>query len=245
MGGTQRAGSEGRTQRDRPGWHRDDPESSDFLERFLEGGKATRFQRKFPLPSFGDRFGELTVVGIGPKGKHTSIYVRCSCGADPHLVEFHNLRKGKSTRCNACAKRKTVATRKMFYKYAAIVPDDEHRRRLLNRLAACRNRCHNPNDAGYPNYGGRGIRVHPNWLKNKAEFLAHVASLPGWDDPSLEMDRVDVDKGYEPGNIRFITRSENMLNKRSVRVMQARIIELEARLRHCTCGASQQVHDPH
>lgn len=46
------------------------------------------------------------------------------------------------------------------------------------------------------------------------------------------MDRIDVDKGYEPGNIRFTGRQENMLNKRSVQRMQLRIIELEARVRY-------------
>ena len=81
------------------------------------------------------------------------------------------------------------------------------------------------------------------WRNDKAAFLRHVQTIDGWDRPELEMDRTDVNKGYEPGNIRFITKSENALNKRSVQWMQARIDELERCLRHCTCGAAQPVHD--
>lgn len=61
--------------------------------------------------------------------------VRCSCGADEHVVTFVNLREGASTRCNACAKAATGRARKPYFKYADVVPDEEHRRRLLNRFA--------------------------------------------------------------------------------------------------------------
>lgn len=133
----------------------------------------------------------------------------------------------------------------MFFKYASILPDDEHRRRLLNRLAACRNRCHNPKDAGYRNYGARGIRVYGPWLEDKAKFLAYVITLPGWDNPALELDRTHNDRGYEPGNLRFITKRDNINNRRTVRELQARVEELEARLRHCTCGAQEPIHCGH
>jgi hypothetical protein len=51
------------------------------------------------------------------------------------------------------------------------------------------------------------------------------------------MDRVDVDGHYEPGNIRFVSRRDNLRNKR-------KIADLEARIRHLELRLSQQVHDP-
>jgi hypothetical protein len=147
-------------------------------------------------------------------------------------VQLYNLLKGASTRCNTCAKKASGYWRKDYFKYAEACPDDAHRRRLLNRLSACKNRCHNSKDRGYPNYGGRGIRVYEPWLSDKAAFLRYVLTLDGWDQPRLDMDRVDVNKGYEPGNLRFVTRKQNSNNKRQMRDLEQRIAELEARLRH-------------
>jgi hypothetical protein len=186
------------------------------------------------------------VVGIdtGPDGGTLGVRVQCSCGAPPHRVEGSNLRRGKSTRCNACAKVQSARWRKNYYAYADVVPDTEHRRRLLNRISACLNRCHNPRDRGYRNYGGRGIYVHKPWRSSRREFLRYLVTLEGWDQPDLELDRINVDRGYEPGNLRFITRTENAGNRRKVQTLQQRIAELEARLRHYERGASVPLHDP-
>ena len=226
----------------KPGWRRDDPGSQDQLRRFLEGGAATRFQRKHPLPSVGDRFGELTIrrIELTERGGLAGIFAQCSCGAPEHEVHHGNLLKGASTRCNKCAVKQSGKTRKMYWKYAEIVPDDEHRRRLLNRISACNTRCR---PDGHANYGGRGIRVYEPWRKDRAAFLRYLISLPGWDVPEFEIDRIDCDGDYAPGNLRFVSRTENMLNKRSVQEMQQRIDDLERRLRHCKCGTSHEVHD--
>jgi hypothetical protein len=122
------------------------------------------------------------------------------------------------------------------------MPDNEHRERLLNRLSSIISRCQNPKNARYLGYGGRGITVYQAWVKNRFTFLAYVQTLPGWDDPDLELDRIDNDGNYEPGNIRFVTRRENVHNRRKMDNLSQRIIELEkeneqlraeiARLRH-------------
>ena len=53
-------------------------------------------------------------------------------------------------------------------------------------------------------------------------------TLDGWDKPKLELDRIDVNKGYEPDNLRFVTRSENQRNRRSMQAMQKLVDELRA-----------------
>jgi hypothetical protein len=152
------------------------------------------------------------------------------------------LRKGASTRCNACAKKAAGYWRKQYHGYADICPDQAHRTRLLDRISACINRCGNPSDAGYRNYGGRGIKVFAPWLEDRRAFLAYLVTLPGWDNPILELDRTEVDGGYEPGNLRFITKQVNQANRRKVGRMQQRILDLEASLRLAECGASAPVH---
>ena len=184
-----------------------------------------RFKSVYPPLVSGAVFGELAVVGVESRGL---VRVQCSCNAPTHLVMDYNLRSGRTTRCNTCAKKQSSYRRKSFYKYAAICPDITHRRRLMNRLAACKTRCHSPADRGYANYGGRGIRLYAPWHTDKAAWLRYVMTLDGWDKPKLELDRTDVNKGYEPDNLRFVTRSENQRNRRSVQDMQKHIDELKA-----------------
>lgn len=236
---------QGEPARHRPGWRKDDPGSSGALRNFLAGGEPSRFKRKHPLPSGGDRFGQLTVFGVEGSGDSLCIRVQCDCGAIAHTVLLSNLVRGKTTRCNACAKLQARRTVQKYLGFADIVPDNNERKRLMGRFSAAVSRCHNPLNAGYASYGARGIFVDPKWRANKRLFLEHVIGLPGWRDATLDIDRIDVDGPYGPGNIRFVTRSENAKNKRRVDTLSQRVLELERRLRHCTCGASEQVHDPH
>lgn len=199
-------------------------------------------KRKTPIVQIGHKNGKLTVTGyvLGKNKGLRALIVKCDCGRPEYLVDSNNYTKFKSTKCNYCAQKSTADKKKLYWGYADIIPDDSHRKRLLNRIAACLQRCHNPNDSAYPNYGGRGINVFQEWRNPKdgrRKYLSYLVTLEGWDVPEYELDRIDCDKGYEPGNLRFITRKENMLNKRSVQEMQQRILdqaeyilELEAKI---------------
>lgn len=96
----------------------------------------------------------------------------------------------------------------------------------------------------YEHYGARGIRVYAAWVADRRAFLAYLVTLDGWDAPALELDRVDVNKGYEPGNLRFVTRAVNASNKRQVSVLQSRVLELETRVRYLERRLAEQIHDP-
>jgi hypothetical protein len=135
----------------------------------------------------------------------------------------------------------------MYYGYDDIVPDPEHRVRLLNRISACHSRCFNPKTRNFSSYGGRGITV--TWGRDRRAFLEYLVTLDGWDDPSLELDRIDVDGPYGPGNLRFATKSENAKNKRRVDAMSTRLQYLESEVRrlracvrHLTGGSEEQVY---
>lgn len=75
-------------------------------------------------------------------------------------------------------------------------------------------RCYDESHLSYRNYGVRGIRVHIDWLAEPKQFVAYLATLPGHDDPTLVLDRIDNSGHYEPGNLRFITRIESNKNRR-------------------------------
>lgn len=76
---------------------------------------------------------------------------------------------------------------------------------------AMKTRCTNPNFKGWADYGGRGITVCPEWTESFEAFFAHVGERPG---PGYSLDRIDNDRGYEPGNVRWSTKVEQMLNRR-------------------------------
>lgn len=73
-------------------------------------------------------------------------------------------------------------------------------------------RCYDPKTTRYPQYGGRGIAVCDEWRTDFAAFLAHVGPRPS---SKHSIDRIDNDRGYEPGNVRWATMKEQCRNRRN------------------------------
>jgi len=86
-----------------------------------------------------------------------------------------------------------------------------------NAWKNARSRCHNPEDAAYAQYGGRGILMATEWLDNPRGFLEHIG-------PRLSskhtLERKINAKGYVPGNVCWATRRDNLLNRRPHRAIE-------------------------
>lgn len=87
--------------------------------------------------------------------------------------------------------------------------------------AAMKNRCLNPNQARFKDYGGRGIKVCRRWLGKNGfkNFLADMGPKPS---PAHSMDRKKTNRNYTKSNCRWATRSEQARNARSNRIVTIR-----------------------
>ena len=75
-------------------------------------------------------------------------------------------------------------------------------------------RCTNPNNPAFADYGGRGITCCVRW-ETFAYFYADMGDRP----PGLTLERIDNERGYEPGNCRWATRAEQNRNRRGRRLL--------------------------
>jgi hypothetical protein len=75
----------------------------------------------------------------------------------------------------------------------------------------------NPKNPDYHHYGGRGIRICPEW---ETDFLAFANAVGPRPSPLHTLDRSNNDGHYEPGNVRWATRQEQSTNRRTTRWLE-------------------------
>lgn len=140
----------------------------------------------------GEKFGLYTVVSTD--GSRS--FCRCSCGQSKWILN-KNLCTRVNPKCRGCFAKMSVFPHRVVHA-------------VYNAISRCTNIKHRR----YADWGGRGIEVCPEWFLSPIAFCEHLVSLPGYDDPLLILDRIDNDGHYEPGNLRWATRSESQKNRR-------------------------------
>jgi len=82
-----------------------------------------------------------------------------------------------------------------------------------------RNRCDNPNNKDFKNYGERGITYCVEWKKFE-NFLHDMGEKPGG---CYSIDRIDNSKGYSKENCQWATRDQQQGNKRVFKTSSSKI----------------------
>lgn len=153
----------------------------------------------------GKRFGRLLVVGYDHTNKWKESVWRCKCDCGEELlITAKRLNRGaKSCGCLRNARRKV-------FHGGSKLP-------LYKRWSDMIQRCTNKNNERYKDYGGRGITVCDEW-RDFSTFKAW-AEENGY-SKSLQLDRIDNDRGYSPENCRFVTPKENAGHRRVTAYME-------------------------
>lgn len=163
-----------------------------------------------------EKFGKLKIVAeaepyIFPNGaKQRQMLCVCDCGSET-VVNLYNMLSGNTQGCSLCAKntpKHRLSKLPEYHLYRAMI-----------------SRCHNPADKGFPNYGGRGIVVEDVFRDSFEAFLEEIGRRP---TKRHSIDRIDVNKNYERGNIRWALPSEQQHNKRKRRNSTSKFIGVSA-----------------
>lgn len=85
---------------------------------------------------------------------------------------------------------------------------------LFNAWSGAIERCHNPTNSAFKDYGGRGIAVCERWRNSFDAFVADMGARPD----GLSLDRIDVNKGYSPDNCRWADKYVQARNKRNTKL---------------------------
>lgn len=87
---------------------------------------------------------------------------------------------------------------------------DPNIKRTYQSYYAMLSRCLNTGHKDYPNYGGRGVCVCPEWVESFDTFIADVGVRP----PNTSLDRISPNKHYTKDNVRWANQSTQNKNKR-------------------------------
>lgn len=154
----------------------------------------------------GQIFGKWTVLHFDSiKSKWLC---RCECGREA-LVRSAQLNNGRSTRCKSCANR----GRAHKHGLSSITLDQRPRkyRAWLSMLGRVRD-SNSPRSRWY-----KDVTLCEEWEQSFEAFNRDVPDPPSDD---LTLDRIDNRRGYEPGNVRWVSMKEQARNRRSNRLVR-------------------------
>ena len=156
------------------------------------------------LHRIGEVIGRLTFVSIsdktGDNGRALGVF-RCKCGNERVYPISRVLVNRKRTYCG-CEIDKGSWSRTHGMRHCV----------EYQTWQSMKNRCLNKNDRDYWRWGGRGISIHQEWINSFELFFQYIGKKPLG---KYSLERIDNNKGYVPGNVKWESRKGQAENRSS------------------------------
>ena len=147
----------------------------------------------------GIQFGSLKICSRITQGRGAALMVDviCSRCSKTHFARYYNIsRRPETLACPHCNPRREVRAPKWIYQ----------------RCQAQQQRCENPLNDAYERYGMRGIQFKFSSVADAANWVIEELGIPSSRD--CQLDRIDNEGHYAPGNLRWASAALNMNNTR-------------------------------
>lgn len=162
---------------------------------------------KITIPA-GAKFGRLTVLREDEhrtKDGKVAWICQCECGTEKSVTS-DSLRTGKTVSCG-CYARSLLTARNTIH--------GQSRSPEYTSWQGMHDRCERTTSTIYRYYGGRGIKVCPEWSTFE-RFYSDMGPKPS---PKHSIDRIDANGPYSPENCRWATVIEQKRNTRRNRFL--------------------------
>lgn len=155
----------------------------------------------------GETYGMLRVISLSHTTRNNGMshyLCKCSCGAEK-VISHGNLRSGHTVSCG-CQRNKTGSESSNF------IHGFSKNHKAYKSWCKIKERCLNPNDISYANYGAKGVTISDEFKDDFLAFYAEVGEPPG-QSRLWSVDRIENSKNYEKGNLRWAYVTQQARNK--------------------------------
>ena len=182
------------------------PQTTSLKQEMKAGaplGTVPKNRRPLSQPELvGKIYGSVMIISpdviwLGQRSRRF-MHVLCECVTCGYrsIISLTNLEGGRTKGCRPCNQPRRVP-------------------KWLNaRTSAMMQRCNNPKNVQYENYGGRGIEFKFDSAISCALWIqTNLGCLP--ENKEMELDRINNNGSYEEGNIRWVSKKMNTNNRRT------------------------------